>query len=114
MSWAGGAGALYSTVEDLFRWNEGVFNGKVLTQASLKAAFTPVKTEENKAENSPDGYGCGWGLTTLRGTREISHGGGLNGFSSYLLRLPAENFTVVALANALPSGPGVDPGRPRA
>ena len=37
--------------------------------------------------------------------------GGLNGFSSFLLRLPAENFTAVALANALPSGPGVEPGR---
>jgi CubicO group peptidase (beta-lactamase class C family)/ATP-dependent Clp protease adapter protein ClpS len=110
MSWAGGAGALYSTVEDLFRWNEGVFNGKVLSEASLKAAFTPVKTEENKNENSTDGYGYGWGLATLRGTREISHNGGLNGFSSSLVRIPAENFTVVALANALPPGPGVEPG----
>jgi CubicO group peptidase (beta-lactamase class C family) len=110
MSWAGGAGALYSTVEDLFRWNEGVFSGKVLTEASLKTAFTPVKTEENKDQNSPDGYGYGWALGTLRGTREISHGGGLNGFSSFLLRLPAENFTVVALANALPGAPGIEPG----
>ncbi|HWX18490.1 MAG TPA: serine hydrolase [Candidatus Binatia bacterium] len=110
MSWAGGAGALYSTVEDLFRWNEAVFNGKVLTEASLKAAFTPVKTEENKAENSPDGYGYGWMLSTLRGTQVIAHGGGLNGFSSMLMRVPAHNFTVVALANALPSKPGLDPG----
>ncbi len=31
MSWAGGAGAIYSTVEDLYTWNEAVFNGKVLT-----------------------------------------------------------------------------------
>src|SRR6185436_20902384 len=43
MSWAFGCGALYSTVEDLFRWNEGVFDGRVLDAASLKAAFTPVK-----------------------------------------------------------------------
>jgi hypothetical protein len=108
MSWAGGAGVLFSTVEDLFRWNEGIFNGKVLTEASLKAAFTPVKTE-NKDENSPDGYGYGWALATLRDTREISHGGGLNGFSSFLLRVPSENFTVVALANALPENPAIAP-----
>ncbi len=110
MSWAGGAGALYSTVGDLFRWNEGIFTGKVLTEASLKSAFTPVKTEENKSDNSPDGYGYGWAVATLRGTKEISHGGGLNGFSSFLLRIPAENFTVVALANALPSSPAIQPG----
>jgi len=111
MSWAGGAGALYSTVEDLFRWNEGIFTGKVLSEARLKAAFTPVKTEENKGENLAEGYGYGWAIGSLRGAREISHNGGLNGFSSSLLRLPAENFTVVALANALPSGPGIEPGQ---
>ena len=109
MSWAGGAGAIYSTVEDLYRWNEALFNGKVLTPASLKAAFTPVKTRENKEDSSPDGYGYGWMLSTLRGAQEISHGGGLNGFSSYLLRVPAKHFTVVALANALPTAPGVEP-----
>src|SRR5262249_40865523 len=68
MSWAGGAGALYSTVGDLFRWNEGIFNGKVLKEASLKAAWTPVKTSENQDDNSGDGYGFGWGIGHLRDT----------------------------------------------
>ena len=109
MSWAGGAGALYSTVEDLFRWNEGVFNGKVLKDASLKAAWTPVKIEDNKEDNSGDGYGYGWFVTQLRGVQELSHGGGLNGFSSFIMRLPRENFTVAVLANAQPGAPGVEP-----
>ncbi|HTL18046.1 MAG TPA: serine hydrolase [Patescibacteria group bacterium] len=111
MSWAGGAGALYSTVEDLFRWNEGIFGGNMLKQASLQAAWTPVQTDENKKDNSGDGYGYGWAISQLRGAQEISHGGGLNGFSSFLMRLPRENFTVAVLANALPGGPGVDPTR---
>jgi CubicO group peptidase (beta-lactamase class C family) len=46
VSWFGGAGALYSTVEDLYRWNEGIFNGRVLDATSLKAVFTPVKEYE--------------------------------------------------------------------
>jgi CubicO group peptidase (beta-lactamase class C family) len=110
MSWAGGAGAIYSTVEDLYRWNEGVFNGKVLNEASLKAAFTPVKTKENQDDDSGDGYGYGWSVSKLRGLREISHGGGLQGFSSFLLRVPKENFTVAILANSMPESPGVTPG----
>jgi len=110
MSRAGGAGALYSTVEDLYRWNEGIFTFKVLKDASLQAAFTPVKTEENRDDNSGDGYGCGWGISHLRGVQEISHGGGLQGFTSYLLRLPRENFTVAVLVNAAPPAPGVNPG----
>jgi CubicO group peptidase (beta-lactamase class C family) len=109
MSWAGGAGVLYSTVEDLFRWNEGVFGGKVLNDASLKAAWTPVKTEENKDDDSGTGYGYGWGSIHARGTQAIAHGGGLHGFSSYLLRLPREKFTVAIVANTMPAAPGADP-----
>jgi CubicO group peptidase (beta-lactamase class C family) len=106
MSHAGGAGALYSTVGDLYRWNEAVFHGKVLTDASLTAAFKPVVTAENKRDNPDEGYGYGWGISKLRGTPEIGHGGGLNGFTSYLLRLPEKNFTVAVMANG---GPGVSP-----
>jgi CubicO group peptidase (beta-lactamase class C family) len=110
MSWAGGAGALYSTVEDLYRWNEAVFStGKLLKEPSLQAAFTAVKTTENKEDDSNDGYGYGWGLSRFRGVQEISHGGGLQGFTSYLLRLPRENFTVAVLVNAAPAAPGLNP-----
>jgi hypothetical protein len=110
MSWAGGAGTLYSTVEDLFRWNEGIFNGRVLDAASLKAAFTPVKQFENQV-NSDTGYGFGWGIGRHRGLREISHGGGLNGFSSYLLRVPDEKCTVTVLANTQPGRTNAQPDR---
>ncbi len=110
MSWAGGAGALYSTVEDLFRWNEGLFNGKVLSEASLKAALTPVQTKENQNDDLGTGYGYGWVIADLRGLKEIWHNGGLNGFSSTLLRLPTANFTVAILANSEPGKPEVVPG----
>jgi CubicO group peptidase (beta-lactamase class C family) len=110
MSRAGGAGSLYSTVEDLFRWNEGIFNGKVLDPATLKEAFTPVKTEETKNETLTDGYGYGWGISHMRGALDISHNGGLQGFSSSLMRLPEQRFTVTVLANALPGAPGAEPG----
>jgi hypothetical protein len=110
MSRAGGAGALYSTVEDLFLWNEGVFNGKVLSPECLKAAFTPVVTAEDDPKPKTEGYGYGWSIGRLRGSQEISHGGGLQGFVSFLLRLPKENFTAVVLANSAPAAPGVEPG----
>jgi len=110
MSWATGSGALYSTVEDLHRWNEGIFNGRVLHAASLKAAFIPVKMGENQV-NSDSGYGFGWVIGRHRGLREISHGGGLHGFESDLVRVPDEKFTVAVLANAaLPGKPNASPG----
>jgi Beta-lactamase len=111
MSRAGGAGALYSCVEDLFQWNEGIFDGKVLSEASLKAAFTPVKSDSNQEDASDTGYGYGWALTRLRGAQIISHNGGLDGFESFLLRLPREHFTVAVLANARPGVPELEPDR---
>lgn len=111
MSKAGGAGSLYSTVGDLYRWNEGVFRGGVLAESSLEAAFTPVRTaDEDAAQPKEAGYGYGWSIQMFRGQQDIGHGGGLNGFVSHLLRLPKENFTVAVLVNCAPPPPEVDPG----
>ncbi len=111
MSRAGGAGALYSTVGDLYRWNEAVFNGKVLNPSSLEAAFTPVKLNDGSIPTGAGGeYGYGWVISEKRGLKEIQHGGGLNGFATYLARYPAQNFTVTVLTNCAPPSPGIDPG----
>jgi CubicO group peptidase (beta-lactamase class C family) len=99
MSWAGGAGAVYSTVRDMYLWNEAVFKGQALQPKSLKAAFTVGTTKEAPATDQKRGYGYGWSMTVFRGTEEISHGGGLHGFASFLLRLPEHNLTVVVLSN---------------
>jgi len=103
MSRAGGAGALYSTVDDLYRWNEALFNGKVLGEKSLAAAFTPVRLNDGSLPQNTGGYGYGWAVNTFRGLQEIGHGGGLDGFLSMLLRYPEHNMTVVVLANAAPT-----------
>jgi CubicO group peptidase (beta-lactamase class C family) len=108
-SWLFGCGGLYSTVEDLYRWNEGIFNGRVLDAASLKAAFTPVKQSESQV-NSDYGYGFGWFMTRDRGLRQILHSGGVPGFRSFLLRMPNEKFTVAVLANASPGQTNAIPG----
>jgi CubicO group peptidase (beta-lactamase class C family)/nicotinamidase-related amidase/type 1 glutamine amidotransferase len=109
MSRAGGAGALYSTVEDLHLWNETLFGGRLLEKASLEAAFTPVATaEDDPGRPKEEGYGYGWGISKVRGLKEISHGGGLHGFTSFLLRIPEEKFTAVVLVNASPPPPGLD------
>ncbi|HTJ50775.1 MAG TPA: serine hydrolase [Cyclobacteriaceae bacterium] len=102
MSWAGGAGALYSTVEDLNTWNDALFNGKVLQDKSMKAGFTPVLLSNGQKPNNAN-YGYGWSLDDYRGQDIIEHGGGLHGFISQLARYPKENVTVVILTNVTPT-----------
>jgi CubicO group peptidase (beta-lactamase class C family) len=108
MSRAGAAGNLYSTAEDLMRWNEAVFNGKVISEDSLKAAFTPVKL--SSGEVPPMNYGYGWMMNERRGLKTISHSGGLNGWMAQLTRYPDQNTTVVVFHNAFPGVPRLAPG----
>jgi len=106
MSWAGGAGALYSTVGDLFRWNEALYGGKVLKPESFAKMTAPAPLPPGAEMN----YGYGVVIATVGGLPSVGHGGGLNGWSSDLLRLPEQRCTVVALANALPPVEGYEPG----
>lgn len=106
MSWAGGAGNLYSTVGDLFKWNEGLYNDQVLNESSLPAAFTPVKLNDGTLPKSIGKYGYGFIIGEFRGLENIGHSGGLNGFSTNLIRFPELNITVAVLSNAEPGAPG--------
>ena len=91
------------------RWNEGMFGGKVLSEESLKAAFTPVKLDSG--EEPMMSYGYGWMIGERRGLKTISHGGGLHGWLSLLTRFVDQNTTVVVLHNAMPAMPGLVAGR---
>jgi CubicO group peptidase (beta-lactamase class C family) len=84
-----GAGALYSTTEDLLKWEQGLFGGKVLKAASLDKMTTPFK----------DNYAFGLMVETTGGHKKISHGGGIEGFVTDLTYYPDDKLTVVVLAN---------------
>ena len=107
MSRAGGAGAMYSTVGDLYLWNEGIFNGKVLSKHSLDLAFTPVKLNDGTEAETGGKYGYGWMISENRGLRMLWHGGGVEGFHTDLRRYPDINATVVVLQNCLPPASGM-------
>jgi CubicO group peptidase (beta-lactamase class C family) len=93
------AGSLYSTVGDLFLWNEALYSGKLLSPKSLEAMTTPVK----------NGYGYGLGIQTKSGRKVISHGGGINGFSTFIARYADDKVTLVVLRNADYGSPGPGP-----
>jgi CubicO group peptidase (beta-lactamase class C family) len=83
------AGALYSTTEDLLRWEQGLFGGKLLSADSLRKMTTPFKND----------YACGLMVRTVDGHKNISHAGSIYGFNSFLSYYPGEKLAVVALSN---------------
>jgi CubicO group peptidase (beta-lactamase class C family) len=90
------AGALYSTAEDLLRWEQGLFGGKVLSAASLQKMTTPFKND----------YACGLGVKMVKGHQLIEHGGGIEGFNTQLSYYPDDKLTVAVLGNLNGSAPG--------
>lgn len=89
------AGALVSTVDDLARWDAAISAGKLIGAASWKKAFTPYVLADGK----PTSYGYGWEVGKLKGVPMIAHGGDINGFASYALRLPEQKVYVAVLTN---------------
>jgi CubicO group peptidase (beta-lactamase class C family) len=90
------AGALYSTTEDLLRWEQGLFGGKVLKPESLAKMTTPFKED----------YAFGLNVTTKDGRKRIAHGGGIEGFNTSLAYYPDDKLVVAVLANL--NGPFAD------
>lgn len=84
------AGSLYSTAEDLFAWNEALYSDKLLKPESRAAMMTVEKNN----------YAYGLTVTQQHNRKNVSHGGGINGFSTFLARFPEEKVTVVVLRNA--------------
>lgn len=83
------AGAIYSTVGDLFRFHEALQQGKIIGKASQEAAYTPFKNH----------YGFGWIIDSLSGHKTVSHSGGIYGFRSNFLRVTNNNICIILLSN---------------
>jgi D-alanyl-D-alanine carboxypeptidase len=98
------AGALISSVDDLALWDRAIAQGKLLKKASWQRVFTPMKLRNGE----PTRYGFGWGVSDYAGHPAQSHGGGIPGFASSILRLPDDQVLVVILCNSVP--PPVDLG----
>jgi len=93
MTWPHAAGALYSTVDDLAKWDQALLAGKLIGPESYKLMFTPGKSS----------YGFGWFIRDVDGHQEISHGGGIHGFQSSIIRYPDDKLVVIVLCNVVPT-----------
>jgi CubicO group peptidase (beta-lactamase class C family) len=90
------AGAIYTTLGDLYKWDRALYTGNIISPASLQKAFTPHLAK----------YGYGWTIDSVHGKRVVEHGGGIPGFVSYIWRVPEDQTCIVVLDNhPSPAGP---------
>lgn len=89
------AGSMYSTVEDLYLWDQALYTDRILSTQSKDLMFKPNLSD----------YAYGWVVTKARlGTgpdtvQKITHGGGINGFNTLIVRFPAQKNLIVLLDN---------------
>jgi CubicO group peptidase (beta-lactamase class C family) len=108
-----GDGGLFSTLDDLFLWDQALNTERLVAKAVLDRAFTSGTTNDG----APVGYGFGW-ITNVfpycnatecqqllalggAGLRHVAHGGSLVTYYNYMIRLLDTQRTIIVLTNHL-------------
>jgi CubicO group peptidase (beta-lactamase class C family) len=89
------AGSMYSTVEDLYLWDQALYTDKIISAQSKELMFKPFL----------DNYAYGWTVTNASFKQDgqpvqvITHDGGINGFNTTIMRFVGQKNLIVMLDN---------------
>jgi len=96
MSAPAAAGALVAKASDLATWGSALHHGKIVPAAYYAQMIAPTKLPGGVVEQ----YGFGIRPEILRGGLAIGHGGGIFGFDSDSLYVPANDLFIAILTNS--------------
>jgi len=108
-----GGGSMYSTVEDLLRWDQALYTEKLVSRKSLAQVFTPFQGPYPAVQPWQRGlysrhrYGYGWFITKWFGRDLTWHPGLIHGFCAEIYRYPQDRTLVIVLENMEPEMEGV-------
>lgn len=92
-----GDGGVYSSIDDLAKWDAALYDGRLMRPESLRLAFAPATATEDPAIS----YGFGWRITG----ETVWHSGESVGFRNVIVRWPRRRLTVALLTNRDAPGP---------
>ena len=90
-----GDGDLLTTVEDLYRWDQNFYHKKVGGENFIDLILTRGKLNDGEELD----YAFGLMHGEYKGLKTVSHGGGMLGFRTEMIRFPEHKFTVICLSN---------------
>jgi CubicO group peptidase (beta-lactamase class C family) len=85
-----GDGGMFSTINDLDKWEQSFYTDQLINDASKELAFTSHHSDE---------YGYGWGIRKIDDHDHYAHGGGLLGYRTLISRIPGKQFSIIILSN---------------
>jgi CubicO group peptidase (beta-lactamase class C family) len=106
-----GDGGIYTSLEDLTKWDDALRNHTLLSAEEMQPAITPVSLPpgSQKVRNSEDGniseYGFGWYLDPYKSRKRMWHSGSSMGFRTVIDRFTDENLTIIVLCNRVDLDP---------
>lgn len=87
--------SIFTTAEDLLKWDQGLYTNQLISDSLLEASFTKTKLSRGREYK----YGYGWRLNEIDGKKVIYHNGLWNGFTATLTRYPEDKITIILLNN---------------
>ena len=90
-----GSGGLFTSVEDLFLWDQNFYHHKVGGKDLIDLMHTKGKLNSGEELD----YAFALVIGKYKGLKTVSHGGALGGYRSALIRFPEHNFSVICLSN---------------
>jgi CubicO group peptidase (beta-lactamase class C family) len=104
-----GDGGIYTSIDDLAKWDRALREHTLLSEAEMQPALIPVQPTGGSAK-FPEGrtvsYGFGWFLDPYQGHKRMWHDGETMGFRSTIQRFPDDQLTIIVLANRADVNPG--------
>ena len=97
-----GDGGIYSSIDDLEKWDSALREHTLLSEAEMQPALTPVEPTAGPAKfhsGKTLSYGFGWFLDPYQGHRRMFHDNETIGFLTTIQRFPDDKLTVIVLAN---------------
>src|SRR5690606_3683773 len=87
---------IFSTVEDMYLWDQALYQNKILSQQTLRLAFSGIPVDNGGIKK----YGLGWRMYDFKnGQKLIFHNGRWHGNNSVFYRFIDENTTIIVLGN---------------
>jgi len=97
-----GDGGIYSSLDDLAKWDRALREHTLLSAAEMQPALSPVQPTGGPATNddgAPVSYGFGWFVDPYKGHKRMHHDGSTIGFRTTIQRFTDDNLTIIILAN---------------
>ena len=98
-----GATSLFTTVEDMAKWDQNFVDKKVGGEASMEQMLAPGVLNNGKKLT----YAFGLSLGEYKGLKTVGHGGSDAGYRADFLRFPDQRFSVVCLCNISSANPSM-------